>query len=119
VPIVDINLELISYDEYKKMGEEEVIKRILASKNKIIIINKKLSPKEEVKLIEHAMQYTTGKEFKGIEIASITKQKEKSLGALNKIASLFLKKEEGLTLVGNAALIKKIKHNKEGTILKI
>jgi len=112
-------LELISYDEYKKMGEKEIIKKILSSKNKIIIINKKLSPDEEIKLIEQAMNYTTGKEFKGIEIASITKQKKSSFGALTKIISLFLKKEEGITLIGNANVIKKIKQSKEGAILKI
>ncbi len=114
---MDLNIEFITYDEIKKSSMEEIIKKVIKDRNKIIIIDRKLKPEEEVKIIENVMSHITGKDVKGIEIVSLSKEYE-GKGLLEKIKKVF-GKNKGLTIIGNANTIKEIKKRKEGALLRL
>lgn len=112
--MVEINLEYLPYEDFKKMTTRKVID-LVKKKNKIIIIPKKLKPKEEAILIEEVMNAADIEKFKGIEIASISKEGEKGFWKFLKK----FKQDDGITIIGNADAIKEIKSRKNYAILKI
>ncbi|NPA38621.1 MAG: DUF2073 domain-containing protein [Candidatus Nanohaloarchaeota archaeon] len=112
--MAEINLEYLPYEEFKKLTPKQIIKMI-KTKNKILIIPKKLKPEEEARLIEEAMNLVDADKFKGIEIASITKEAEKGVWRFLKK----FKQQDGITLIGNAEAIKEIKSRKGYAILKV
>ena len=102
--MAEINLEYLPYEEFKKMTPRKVI-NLIKKKNKLLIIPKKLKPEEEAKLIEEAMNFVDAEKFKGIEIASITREGEKKFWSFLRK----LKQDNDITLIGNADAIKEIK----------
>ena len=112
---MEIDLEFLSYEDFKNKKPKEIISR-LKKKNKIIIIPKKLKPEEETQLIEEVMKHHDIDTFSGIEIASMSKDMEK-----RRFKWLYdlLKKEEGITLIGNGNLIKEIRTKKNSALLKL
>ena len=114
---MEINVEFLTYEEFKKMGIRELIKKI-RRKDSLVIINKKLSPKEEAEIIEETMKHIDERTFKGIEIASISKEDENNEG-LRKILKKIFKKERGITLIGSSKHIKEIKNKKNYAVLRI
>ncbi len=114
---MDLNIEFVTYNEIKKNSIDDIIKKVIKDRNKIIIIDRKLKTEEEVKIIENVMSHITGKDVKGIEIVSLSKE-YKDKGLLEKIKKIF-GKDKGLTIIGNANTIKEIKKKREGALLRL
>ncbi len=112
--MAELSIEYLPYEDFKKMKPKKVI-NMIRKKNRILIIPKKLNPKEEAMLIEEAMNAADIEKFKGIEIASIVKEEEKGFW---KFLRKF-KQDDGITLIGNADAIKEIKSRKNYAILKV
>ncbi len=121
----ELSLHFLSFDKLKEEDSRENIKNILdrAKKGQIVVIEGTLSPVFESNLIESTMQNVSTK-FSGIEIASITVNKRLSDGPLgDKMKEFMLSKlgggKRGLTVVGPANVIKKIKSDPENIILQM
>ncbi len=78
---------------------------------KIVIMEGRLKKEEEADLIEITMEEITPK-FKGIELSVIYPDKSK-LNAMQKVkgslAEMLLGERQGMTIIGPASLVKKIK----------
>lgn len=121
----EISLNFISFESFNKNNSDESIKKILkmAKKGNIVVIEGRLSPVHETNLIEATME-TIDKKFKGIEIASINKNgsiKEQNL--MSKFGDFIFDKlygrKRGLTIVGPATLVKKIKRDPDNITLQM
>lgn len=111
-----LTIEFMPYSEIRNLTSSERIKKILTLvlSNKIIILQGKLKPEEETRLIEDTMAMIGHvKNFKGIELAVIGS--ETKMPVSRKIASTFAKMLIGetaaMTLIGPANIIKDIKRN--------
>ena len=108
-----ITLQYIPHHEIRNLDTESKIKKILkhVKENKIILIDCKLDPLEEGLLIERTMEEVDRK-FKGIEIASIIPDK-KNMQFLDifkrDLAKILLGKDDSVTIIGPASIIKEIK----------
>ena len=110
-----ITLQYIPHYEIKNLDTESKIRKILkhVKDDRIILIDCKLDPLEEGLLIERTMEEVDRK-FKGIEIASIIPDK-KNMQFLDifkrDLAKILLGKDDGVTIIGPASIIKEIKKN--------
>ncbi len=110
-----ITLQYIPHYELKNLDTESKIKKILkhVKDDRIILIDCRLDPLEEGLLIERTMEEVDRK-FKGIEIASIIPDK-KNMQFLDifkrDLAKILLGKDDGVTIIGPATIIKEIKKN--------
>ena len=79
--------------------------------NSIVVLDAKLKAEEEASLIKYTMGMINNK-FKGIEIATINPN-EKMIHGLDRfrvnLASMIMGREQGLTVIGPASIIKEIK----------
>ena len=114
---MELNVEFLTYEEFKRLGIKKIINKIRRN-NSLVIINKKISPREEAEIIEETMKNITDDKFKGIEIATISKKDTNNEGIKGLFKNIF-KKEEGLTLIGSSNNIKEIKNKKDYAVLKI
>lgn len=110
-----VNLHIIPFSEIRELSIKDRIKKILnlVLGNKVLIIQGRLRPEEEIRLIEDTMAMVDHiKSFKGIELAVI----EPDLGN----ESMFMKIRKGiaktlvghhnaLTIIGPASIVKEIK----------
>ncbi|MEK6824923.1 MAG: DUF2073 domain-containing protein [Nanoarchaeota archaeon] len=110
-----LSLHIIPYSEIRELSITERIKKILhlVLNNKVLIIQGRLRPEEEIRLIEDTMAMVDHiKSFKGIELAVI----EPDMGN----ESFFMKVRKGLaktlvghhnalTIVGPASIVKEIR----------
>lgn len=107
-----LTLQYIPYYEFTSLHIEEKLKRILKAmkEGKILIIEGKLNPSEESELIKRTMQII-GKDFKGIEIASIEYEFKGDFFEKVKrdFAHYLLRRKSGLTIVGPATVVKEIR----------
>lgn len=106
-------MRLVPYERFKK-DMESVFSEI--KKGAIVIVDAKLQPEEEARIIEETMNRVDLK-FKGIEISTLelSSNKENKLISVlrKKIYRLISGKERGITLIGSANIIKKIERNPE------
>ena len=109
-----LTLQYIPYREIMNLDTEGKIKKILKSvkENKIILIDGRLDPIEESELIQRTME-SIDKRFKGIEIAGIIPNNNKLLidKIRKEVARVILGRDEGLTIIGPATIVKEIKRN--------
>lgn len=110
-----ITIHFLPFSEIEKLGSTDRIKKLLdiILSNKIIIIQGRLKPEEETRLIEDTM-IMVGKVsgFKGIELAVITPDYlNKSLFDRLKrgIANALIGQTDSLTVIGPASVIKEMK----------
>jgi len=106
-----IKIQFIPFSQLTSMSSYKRVKFILENvKDKIIIIQGKLTPEEEKDLIEETMK-KIGKGFKGIEIEVLNPKFDFSL--INKIkksvADFLVGDRDAITLIGPASVIKEIK----------
>ena len=77
----------------------------------IVVLDARLKAEEEASLIKYTMGMINNK-FKGIEIATINPS-DKTLQGFDKfrvnLASMIMGREQGLTVIGPASIIKEIK----------
>ncbi|HLC77768.1 MAG TPA: DUF2073 domain-containing protein [Candidatus Nanoarchaeia archaeon] len=115
--IQGFTIQFIPYSEIRDVDSNERIKRILTIilGNNIIILQGRLKPEEEARLIGDTMAMIGHvKNFKGIELAVITGNGEDSL--FNKfkknIANAIAGGDLGaVTIIGPATIVKEIKKN--------
>ncbi|MCK4521340.1 MAG: DUF2073 domain-containing protein [Nanoarchaeota archaeon] len=108
-----LTLQIVPYSEIAELSSVGRIRKLLniAKENKIVLLQGRLSKDEETELIKATME-EINKDFKGVELAVIDPQNEKSagLGIIRKgIANVLLGNRQGLTVIGPASVVKEIK----------
>ena len=107
------------YREHSNLDTEEKLKRILrvTKQQKIILMQGKLKPNEEARLIEETMSQIT-KDFAGISFCTINpnngngKEQEKVTTKLkNNLYNMTLGKRDFLTIIGPASIVREIRKN--------
>ena len=110
----DLTIHFMPYSEIANKNAIERIKKImgLILDKKIIILQGKLRPDEEVRLIENSMTLIGNlKDFQGIEIAAISGESEnKNLfhKIRHNIAKILIGEQDAITIIGPASLVKEI-----------
>jgi hypothetical protein len=110
-----LTIQFLPHTEIEKFSSTERIKKLLEIilKNKVIIIQGRLKPEEETRLIEDTLILVGKiKGFKGIELAVISpNQNERTM--LNKIkyglANALVGQMDAITIIGPASVIKEMK----------
>ena len=111
------SIQFMPFSEIADAGSSERIKKILdiAFKNNILILQGKLKPEEETRLIEDTMAMVGHvNNFKGIELAVISGNEEQSFFGKMKsgFANLIVGGDLGaVTIIGPATIVKEIKRN--------
>ena len=110
-------IQFMPYSEIKNLGSTDRIRRILdiAFSNSILILQGRLKPEEETRLIEDTMAMIGHvKNFKGIELAVISSHEKKSY--FDRVKSNIAIKLSGadlgaITIIGPASVVKEIKQD--------
>lgn len=114
---MNIRIKLLPYERFKKDQYKAVIKDL--KENTIILIDAKLTMEEELTLIKETMRNISGN-FTGIELSSINSI-EKDMGNMDKFRNMLVEriigKKRGMTIIGPAKLVQKIKKNPEELML--
>ena len=110
----------IHFMPYSEIAHEDAIGRIkkimgLVLQQKIIILQGKLLPDEEARLIENSMTLIGNiKDFQGIEIAAISAENGHR-GLFEKvrrnIAKILVGEQDAITIIGPATVVKEITRN--------
>ena len=112
-----VNDLMIHFMPYSEIAKEDILGRIkkimgLILDNKIIILQGKLNPDEEVRLIENSMILIGNvKGFQGIEIAAMSGENEyRSLfdRVRRNIAKILVGEQDAITIIGPASVVKDI-----------
>ncbi len=111
-----LTLHFVPFSEIAKLDSFERIKKLLKIilSNKIVILQGKLEPEEETRLIEDTMIMVGNiKSFKGVELAVI--EQGKNLGVFQKfkfgLAKALTGQYNALTIIGPATIVKEMKKN--------
>jgi len=113
--IKGLTLEFMPYSEIRNLNSGERIRKLLSIVlgNKIIVLQGRLEPEEETRLIEDTMAMIEHvKGFKGIELAVIEpdmKNESIIVKIKHDIAKTLVGDSSALTVVGPASIIKEIK----------
>ena len=110
----------IHFMPYSEIVHEETIGRIkkilgVILENKIVILQGRLKPEEETKLIENTMTLIGNIDgFRGVEIAAISNDSE-NRGLFEKIrhniARILVGEQDAVTIIGPASVVTEIKRN--------
>jgi len=107
-----VTLQLIPYSQIETLTSIGRIRKLLniAKENKIVLLQGRLRKDEEAELIKATMEEISP-EFKGIELAVINPNE--NLTGLRRIrggfANMLLGNRQGMTVIGPANVVKKIK----------
>ena len=110
-----LTLQFVPYSDIESLKSTQRINKLLGivKKNNVVLMQGRLKPEEETKLIQKTMEEIT-KEFKGIEICTIYPE-VKTLNFRKKLKNEMLKmllgNREGLTIIGPATIVKEIKRD--------
>ena len=111
------SMRFLPYSEIRDLNRDERIKKILdiCLKNNIIILQGRLKPEEESRLIGDTMAMIGHiKDFKGIELAVISENDKKSFweGLRKRLINTLYKGDLGaVTIIGPATVVKEIKRD--------
>jgi len=112
-----LTLQFIPYGEIARLDSVERIKKLLGIilNNKVVILQGKLAPEEETRLIEDTMIMVGNiKGFKGVELAVISSD-TKDIGLVNKmkfgLAKALTGQQNALTIIGPATIVKEMKRD--------
>ena len=110
-----LTLQFMPYSEIAGLDSVERIKKLLKIilDNKVVILQGKLKPEEETRLIEDTMIMVGNiKGFKGVELAVIDQNKEE-LGIMGKmkfgLAKALTGQQNAMTIIGPATIVKEMK----------
>ena len=112
----NLTLSFIPFSDISHLSGSERIKKIIdiVIKNKIVILQGRLKPEEEISLIQSTMAIVGHvKKFKGVELAVIEPNK-KGKSMFGKMKSGLLKALGGsneLTIIGPASIVKQVKRD--------
>jgi len=116
-PGKDLTIHFMPYSEIVHEGTLARIKKILGLvlQNKIIILQGRLRPEEETKLIENTMTLIGNIDgFQGVEIAAVSNNEE-GRGLFEKIrhniAHILVGEQDAVTVIGPASVVSEIKRN--------
>ncbi len=110
-----VTFQFVPFQKIEGLSSAKRVNKLLniVKNDSIVIMEGRLRKEEEADLIEITMEEITPS-FKGIEISVIYPEKEKQ-DTLQKIkgafANLLLGDRQGLTIIGPATVVKKIKRN--------
>ncbi|MAF37148.1 hypothetical protein CL622_08610 [archaeon] len=109
-----LTIQLVPHHELYGLDQEQKLNKILriVKQNKVTLIEGRLKPQEETKLIEKTME-EIDKQFKGIEICSMNYTQNQSFRSQLKerMINFLTKGRNGMTIIGPASVIKQIKRN--------
>ena len=112
-----VTIQFIPYNEISGLSSVGRIRKLLniAKEDKIVLLQGRLKKEEETELIKATME-EINKEFKGIELAVINPdQASKASGMMGGLKdgffNLLLGDRQGMTVVGPASIVKKIKRD--------
>ncbi len=109
-----LTFQIIPYGEISGLSSVGRIRRLLtlAKQDKIVLLQGRLDKEEEAELIKATME-EINKEFKGIELAVMDSLDNGALNGFDRlkggVANMLLGNRGGLTLVGPANIVKKVK----------
>ena len=108
-----VTLQLVPYAEIESLTSVGRIRKLLniAKENKIVLLQGRLKQEEEAELIKATME-EINRAFKGIELAVINPSMSNLTGLQklrNNFASALLGERQGLTVIGPANVVSKIK----------
>lgn len=116
---MNLRIKLIPYEKLKKDTLKSMLKDL--QENTIILVDAKLKAEEEALLIEETMKKVSEK-FSGIELSSMDLMGSK-MGNMEKFKNALIEvitgKKRGLTIIGPAKIVHKIKKNPEEILLYI
>ncbi len=113
---MNLTLHFVPFQELEALASEEKIEKLLSvvKRNKVVIMQGKLKPSEETRLIQRTMEEVS-KEFKGIELCTIKadKKKKKELKdiLMDSVMKFLIGERDGMTIIGPATIVKEIKRN--------
>jgi hypothetical protein len=113
-----LRIKFVPYERIK----EERFKRVLKdlAENTIVLVDAKLDAKEEAALIAETMKSVSDR-FSGIELSSIEMKTRKDNGHYDRFKSALIEriigKKRGMTVLGPAKVVQKIKRNPEELLL--
>lgn len=114
----NIRIKFVPYEKFKEIGIEKLLRDL--QQNMIVLIDAKLKTSEEMKVIEHTM-LNISDNFTGVELSSLDFAKAKSgLGKIkNSLLETILGKKRGMTILGPATIVHRIKKNPEDLLLYV
>ena len=110
-----LTLHFVPFSEIAKLSGLERVKKLLkiVLENKVVVLQGRLRPNEETRLIEDTMIMIDNiKDFKGVEVAVISgRSEEKNLFDKLRfgIAKAIAGQEDALTIIGPASVVKEMK----------
>ena len=111
----DLTIHFMPYSEIVNEDAVGKIKKIMGIvlKNKIVILQGKLSAEDEAKLIENSMMLIGNVDgFSGIEVASLSGENENRgmfEGVRRNIAKILVGEQDAITVIGPASVVKDMK----------
>ena len=111
-----MTLQFVPYSEIEGLTSIGRIRKLLniAKKNKIVLLQGRLSKDEETELIQVTME-EINKQFKGIELAVIDQEISADISGFKKFKndffSMLLGNRSGFTVIGPASIVKSIRKN--------
>ncbi|MFH1445063.1 MAG: DUF2073 domain-containing protein [Nanoarchaeota archaeon] len=113
-----LKIKILPYENLKKYEFNSIFKDL--KDDTIILVDAKLNSKEEAELIKETMKKVSEK-FSGIELSSLELGSRNNISITEKFKNRFIEtvigKKRGLTLIGPAKIIRRIKKNPEHLML--
>lgn len=113
-----LRIKFVPYERIKEEKFKKILKDL--AENTIVLVDAKLDAKEEASLIAETMKSVSEK-FTGIELSSIEINGKKKVGHYGKfknaIVEKMIGKKRGMTVLGHAKVVQKIKKNPEELLL--
>ncbi len=111
-----LTLHFMPYDEIEGLDSGERIKKLLkiVLNEKIVLIQGRLKPEEEVRLIEDTMAMIDHiKGFKGVELAVLNPKGSNNIfdDFRRGLAKALVGDREAMTVIGPASIVKEIKRD--------
>ncbi len=112
-----LSLHIMPYSEIRDLNISDRVKKILkiVLGNKVVILQGRLRPEEEIRLIEDTMAMVDHiKSFRGIELAVIDPDADKTsfiFKMRKNIAKSLVGDNNAITVIGPASVVKEIKRD--------
>lgn len=109
-----VTIQFVPYSEIAELSSVGRIRKLLniAKEEKIVLLQGRLTKDEEVELIKATMEEINS-QFKGIELAVINPEQSSKIDGIQKLKngffSMLLGDRQGMTVIGPANIVKKIK----------
>jgi hypothetical protein len=111
----DLTIHFMPFSEIERAGTGERIKKILGVilQDKLVILQGRLKPEEETRLIEDTMALIGHiKGFNGVELAVVSGEDRTLFEKIrHNIARILVGEQDAVTIIGPANLVKEIKRN--------